>query len=489
MNIPQIKKEKIFTKKLINCILSFLSFATFCFGITSSYQTSQFTVYITSYFHSKDPSVNMQCGNLIMPILFTSSSLSNPLGGVLEKKFGVRLSIAISLTLVEIITFIFINQTNILFTYFLMMLLGMSLGLSASIPGKVIYSFYPKQRGILGACMLYVNFLVGGTASIFGEKIINRKKITLKDGETFFPVEISERYLIFYKVALIVIPISTLLTILLIREHDPINDIENKKEISKKNGKIITNNIKNNINKNYKLNVKHAIFHKRIWKIASISILTPFAINYSVGTFRVYGALIGTNGTIMQYFGVLCGISGLVCSPIWGFINDHFKYDIIIRIICLGCIIHNCLLFLFIKFKYIYTLLIFIGPIFTIGFGNIVPLHIIKVYGIKYFIEIGGIVGICGGMYNIFSGFLSFVISKNFSTGNELQQVYKVIFFFGIGISFVGFYFARHENDEAFIYPFEHEDNIVKEKQNNHKKNSMDKEENDLIKGNDHNSN
>ena len=479
MDISKIEKENQKSKKLTNCILSLLSFFTFCFGITSSYQTAQFTVYITSYFHSKDPSVNMQCGNLLMPILFTSSSLSNPLGGVLEKKYGVRLSIAISLTLVEIITFIFINQTNIIFTYFLMMFLGISLGLSASIPGKVIYSFYPKRRGILGACMLYISFLVGSTASIFGEKIINRRKLTLKNGETFFPVEISVRYLIFYKVALCVIPISIILTVLLIREHDPINDnTEDKQEINE------IDKISNNDINNYKKNVKYAIFNKRIWKIASISILAPFAINYSVGTFRVYGALIGANGTVMQYFGVLCGISGLIFSPIWGYINDHFKFEIIIKIICLGCILHNCLLFLFIKCNLIYTMLIFLGPIFTIGFGNIVPLHIIRVYGIKYFIEIGGIVGVCGGMYNVLSGFLSFVISKNFSTGRELQGVYRVIFFFGIGISLLGFNSARYENDEAFVYPYRFDDTNIQNQKNSTKNSVVDKEENDLIKGN-----
>jgi hypothetical protein len=107
------------------------------------------------------------------------------------------------------------------------------------------------------------------------------------------------------------------------------------------------NNI--NINKiiekgNYSKNIKAAIFNSRIWKISFMSIFCEFAIGFAFSTFRVYGALISINGTLMQYIPLFFGLSMIIFGPIWGYINDKFKSFKIIRIICLFFIFHSIML-------------------------------------------------------------------------------------------------------------------------------------------------
>ena len=81
-------------------------------------------------------------------------------------------------------------------------------------------------------------------------------------------------------------------------------------------------------------------------------------------------------------------------------------------------------------------------------------LHTLRVYGIKYSLEIGGVIGIFSGIFNIFNALLSFTISKYYHTGEELQSAYRIIYLIGIGVCSIGFYFAFHEKEDKFIYPF-----------------------------------
>ena len=58
-----------FTKKKTRFILSFIGTIIFGIGGITSMGISQYSVYITSYFHHQKVDIDMQYGNLIMPIL------------------------------------------------------------------------------------------------------------------------------------------------------------------------------------------------------------------------------------------------------------------------------------------------------------------------------------------------------------------------------------------------------------------------------------
>ena len=85
-------------------------------------------------------------------------------------------------------------------------------------------------------------------------------------------------------------------------------------------------------------------------------------------------------------------------------------------------------------------------------------LHTLKVYGIKYSIEIRGIIGIFGSVFSILNGIISFIISKYYHTGEELQLAYRYIYLFGIAFCCLGFYFSLMEKEDKFTYPFGNKD-------------------------------
>ena len=280
---------------------------------------------------------------------------------------------------------------------------------------------------------------------VIGEKIINPGKYTLTTGERFYPFEISKNYIKYYKYILLINPFVLILSLFLIKKYNP--DNEEEKNLEKINDNKLFKNAEN-----YSKNIKSVLINKRIWRLIAISILTPFVIGFSRDTFRVYGALTSMSGSVMQYSQLFTSFSSIFVGPIWGYINDKYKYEIIIKIICSSCILQAIFFTLFIKSNAIYIMCIFFGSIIGSGFMSASHLHILRVYGIKYSLEIGGVIGIFGGIFNILNSSLSLLISKFCHTGEELQFAYRFIYLAGIAISGTGFYLALNEKEDKFNF-------------------------------------
>ena len=408
-----------------------------------------YSVYITSYFHHKQVDIDMHYGNLIMPILSLSHSIFSPLAGYLENKIGIYFALTLSFLLTELDLILFINQTSILFSFLLIIFLGFSSAIGMAIPGKNLFLYYPKKGGIIGSLMGSCFIIIGMIMSVIGEKIINPGKYTLTKEERFYPFEISKNYKKYYKYVLCINPFALILSLFLIKKYNP--EYEEEEPIQDSISKINNNKLLKN-DENYSKNIKSALINKRIWRLTGISILTPFVISFSRNTFRVYGALASISGAVMQYSQLFTGFSNVFVGPIWGYINDKYKYEIIIKIICSSCILQAIFFTLFIKSNAIYIMCIFFGSIIGSGFMSASHLHILRVYGIKYSLEIGGVIGIFGGIFNILNSSLSLLISKFCHTGEELQFAYRFIYLAGIAISGTGFYLALNEKEDKFNF-------------------------------------
>ena len=334
----------------------------------------------------------------------------------------------------------------------------MSVGLGINIQGKNLCYYYPERKGLIISCTKFIMIIIGAFISVYGEKLINPSKIVLKKGEIFYPLEISINYIKFYKIALFIIPITSLLSACLVQKHDQLLDNSNL-IINQEDDEIENKKLKNG---NYAKNFKASILNNPIWNISFMAALILFSIDFSESTFRVYGALVSFNGTIIQYSSLLIGLAYIIFEPLWGIIYDKFSFNITIKIICICSIIHSAILSIFIQSNLIYFICILIGSIIISGFNTVFQSYMMKIYGMKYFLEIGGILGITSSIFNIFKAILSFLVSKYYNTGNELQIPYRIIYIVGIFLAISGFCFGMKENDNGFVYPFNisEEDNL-----------------------------
>ena len=463
MKLFEKLKNTNLTKKKSKFISSFIGTLIYGIGGITSMGIGHYSVYITSYFHHKQVDIDMHYGNLIMPILSLSHSIFSPLAGYLENKIGIYFALTLSFLLTELDLILFINQTSILFSFLLIIFLGFSSAIGMAIPGKNLFLYYPKKGGIIGSLMGSCFIIIGMIMSVIGEKIINPGKYTLTKEERFYPFEISKNYKKYYKYVLCINPFALILSLFLIKKYNP--EYEEEEPIQDSISKINNNKLLKN-DENYSKNIKSALINKRIWRLTGISILTPFVISFSRNTFRVYGALASISGAVLQYSQLFTGFSNVFVGPIWGYINDKYKYEIIIKIICSSCILQAIFFTLFIKSNAIYIMCIFFGSIIGSGFMSASHLHILRVYGIKYSLEIGGVIGIFIGIFNILNSSLSLFVSKYCHTGEELQFAYRFIYLAGIAISGAGFYLALNEKDDKFIYSYSQNENEYLTKNN-----------------------
>ena len=438
-----------FNSKKARFISSSISTLLFAIGSTFCLTIGQFSVYITSYFHYQGIDIDMQYGNFMSPVLIFCLALSIPVSGLLEKKLGMKLTLLISSVLIEVIFFIFILQANKILTMILVSLIGMSLGLGVSIPMKNLCHYYPEKKGLVGSCSISCMTIIAALVSVFGESFINPDAVELQKGDIYYPEDICSNYIQFYKIALFIIPITSLLMIVLIQEYETKYEDENRL-INKENE--VENKDKKK-DENYTKNVKSALLNKRIWMITCIFSITPFSINFTHNTFRVYGALVSVNGSLIKFSGLFSGLSTLIFGPMWGIISDKISFSVIIKTICIFSIIFSLILSIFIQSNLIYIICVFGSQIITSGFTTISQPLIMQIYGIDYYLIVGGIMGAIGTIFNIFYPVLSYIVSRFYKTGEELRIPYRIIYMVGTGLSVIGFYIGMFEKGEEFVYP------------------------------------
>ena len=87
-------------KKKIRFIITFIGTILFLISTMICSGISNYSVYITSYFHHNNISIDMQYSHLIMPMMFLCNSLSAPIARFFEKKIGLFFSLLLIFFLV-----------------------------------------------------------------------------------------------------------------------------------------------------------------------------------------------------------------------------------------------------------------------------------------------------------------------------------------------------------------------------------------------------
>ncbi len=78
--------------------------------------------------------------------------------------------------------------------------------------------------------------------------------------------------------------------------------------------------------------------------------------------------------------------------------------------------------------------------------------HVMGVYGIKYTLELNGIIGIFSGISSLVGAIISFVFGLIWTTGKEIIFPYRVVYTVGSVLSISAFILQWFEPNEEFVY-------------------------------------
>ena len=462
-------------------VSAFIASCGILMGMAFIYPVANFSVYLTSYIHLKDSYVTMHYGLFLNLIFAFSTTFGMSIGGLLEHKIGFISTTLTGLCVILVGDIFFIRIQNIWLCYALTFIMGTGSGIANSLTGKNLALFKPKIKALLISIMAAFAVIFSGVFGTLGEKIISPKGYTLSQGEEFYPANICKRTYLYFLSGFIVLPFAAVIFLLFIVEYkkeyskdsivveerineeneekEKVEESEEKENINLKNERKGENNIKEDEDiidfeiksMSKKKSIKKVFKTFRFWRLAFIQLFITFSFSFILGTGRTFGALIGINGTSLQYLMLLQSGALILIGPILGFISDKKGPLPLVRISAVICIIPGILLTFFTDKTPIFISSFVISILGLIcGLIGFAP-FMMEIYGIQESVIIGGAINVFAKISEIISTVSAFVISQLY-TNDEIIKPYKIMYLSGAiccGISFVLLLF---ENDKKFVY-------------------------------------
>ena len=448
------KDDKLFQQKRRNYIIKGLSSLLSCiintFGNFSIWIFGNSIVYLISFRRHYNNKLTFSYGYFLMPIMDLTLCLSAPIGGIIEDKIGGKKTISLS-TVILCLSFTFLYfSRNILIDYLLMFINGLGLAVGISITKKNVCSFFMNRKALINGITYLIPGFLCAVLNIFNEKyILNPLSESPTIDKIYYDKKIFLNFqkLIIFEIGLLIV--TSVMTLLLYYQNNPketvmfgFNEKEIKIKIEKKENKEIK------ISK--KIEIKKAIFNIRAIRLFIIIFLFFPTINFINNMWRPIGIYYKINTYYLQLNTALYSIIGCISSIIFSLIGDKIKFRT-----------------LFILLSFLLSLVSFAFPlsfnndIFFIsevlamafilrGYNIIIDPHIIKVYGIRNYIEIGGIIRSSGGMCEIISVVFAFYLENNFS--GDKSYVYKLMYIISGCFNLISLALGLFEGDDKFNY-------------------------------------
>ena len=415
-----IENDKGKKKFLINGVLSIISCIINTLGYFSVYIQKNFIVYLISYRRYYNNKLTFSYGYFLFPILNLTTALTIPIGGFFEDKIGQRKTIILSLLIIcSAFTLLYFSK-NIFFDYFIMSLNGLGIAVGYNVTKKNACAYFMNRKAFIYGFTHLIAALLCAGLNLFIEKIIlNPLSESPKIENTFYDEHIFLKYnkLIIFEIIFLIS--TTILTLLLFIKNNP-------KETKKYGYKEQENNTeKNAINKKYK--IQKALYSTRTIKLFFMLFLFFPTIHFLLNTWRPIGIYYKRNTYYLQLTTALYSISSSIASVIMALIGDKIKFKFLF--------ILSAFLLSLISFSFPFTFnhdFPFILEILSIsflfnGFNIVLGRHIMSVYGIDIYSEIGGIIGSSAGISEIICVVFAFYL-ENYFSGNK-DNAYHLMYF------------------------------------------------------------
>ena len=196
---------------------------------------------------------------------------------------------------------------------------------------------------------------------------------------------------------------------------------------------------------------KKALRSFRVWKLFTLVLCSYLALNLVLICWRPIGVNVGIPTEKLQLIGTINFIMTSIGTPFFGFLSDKIPFRILYSFIAAITSV--------VGFAFCYSfdsenlfMVMVCGMNFILGgYIAVLPPHYMKVFGMKYYVEVGGVVGfanvIMGPICSLFAYFVE----------NGVEQkifAYRIIFITGAAMNIVSLVIGIFESDEEFDYGF-----------------------------------
>ena len=440
------------------------------FGIGFILPLSTFSVYITSYIHYEHEYVTMHYGYFINLIYSFASTASTSLAGYLENLIGFFNTIIVGFAIVFLTNLGFIFQKNIWLCYTLTAIFGFGTGITTSLLGKNLAFYLPNKKGLISGVLGFGVIIIAAIYSLSGEKMINFSGKTLKEEENYYPENIANNTYKYFIIGIFIIPIGLILGLLLIYEYKPEeNDSEKQKESienrispgekEKENDENKEKNKEENKEESEegkrlkmkisKQKLKQVIKTFRYWRIILISLFLNISVSFMITTGRTFGALIGINGTALQFSGIMQTLLVVIVGPILGILVDKKGALFILRITSIIGILPSLFLAFFMTYTAVFISCFVIYILVLVGLMVSFGPFLMEVFGIQESVLLGGVISAFSKISSIITTVSAFAFSVKCEENKGCLKIrYKAMYLISsvcCGISCLLLFFEKSD--------------------------------------------
>ena len=224
-----------------------------------------------------------------------------------------------------------------------------------------------------------------------------------------------------------------------------------------KAGMLDTNPVSGNISMsitqvNYSTrHTKKALGSFRVWKLFTLVLCSYLALNLVLVCWRPIGVNVNIETNKLQLIGTLNFVMSMIGTPVFGFLSDKIPFRILFTAISAITSLVGFLFCYTFKVSALFMLMV-CGMNFVLGgYIAVLPTHYMKVFGMKYYVEVGGVVGFANVIMGPICAFFAYFVENGVA---DKMFAYRIIFITGAAMNIVSLVLSIFESDEEFDYGF-----------------------------------
>ena len=501
-------------KKFKNGILTLIGTLILKLGIYSPAIIMNLNTYFMSYLRSFQPegkkTLTFEHAYFISPITVVSAMISVPFVGIIEKKAGLKLTIFIGIIFGILAVFILIVSHNYFLDLFAFVLFAFLLSFSSVVSGKNLSMYFFSKRGTINGILSLLTNLSCAGFNFIGEYIINPGSAEVEKDKYYSP-EISKNVINLFWFVLIIIGVCYFISLFLIIPYDiktfgdPWEEFK-KEEKEKKEAKEKMNidsiddsllpeeedfgkeqiidssnaeELESTKNKNDEKNTKEEIKDEnnetkedkkkeeqkkqrtkkmkkvlksfRLWRLFLINALKIPASTLILSTWRPIALKKEIDTKFCQSLGTYIFISTSISTPLFGFLADKIQFRILICIVSIVVSLSAFFFFNSYRYKNLLCILVMLIQFVDSGEAQTGSPHFMKVFGLEYYIEVLGVIGLSSIFLSPLCSFLAFYIGV-IEDEKKRDLGLKIMYITGGGLSIISIILTVFETEEPFNY-------------------------------------
>ena len=196
---------------------------------------------------------------------------------------------------------------------------------------------------------------------------------------------------------------------------------------------------------------KKALGSFRVWKLFTLVLCSYLALNLVLVCWRPIGVNVKIETSILQLIGTLNFIMSMIGTPVFGFLSDKIPFRILFTIVSAVTSLVGFVFCYTFSYPKLFMLMVCGINFFLGGYLAILPTHYMKVFGMKYYVEVGGVVGFANVIMGPICAFFAYFVENGV---DDKIFAYRIIFITGAALNIVSLILSILESEDEFDYGF-----------------------------------